>query len=153
MPCSFTRYAIVLSAVLVAFTTTTTTQSAQQQPSQPRSVFKSHLNVVSVDVIVRDKSGAIVRGLTAADFEVREDGKPQDISNFSFEEVNDKARPALQSPDLLAGAEAKLAEESKRGAATATSSAPVAAARETPVALTSGMLGGAGRINPHITHT
>jgi VWFA-related protein len=142
MPCSFTRYAIVLSAVLVAFTTTTTTQSAQQQPSQPRSVFKSHLNVVSVDVIVRDKSGAVVRGLTAADFEVREDGKPQDISNFSFEEVNDKARPALQSADLLAGAEAKLAEESKRGAATATSSAPVAAARETPVPMTSDMLAG-----------
>src|SRR6188472_947702 len=142
MPCSFTRYAIVLSAVLVAFTTTTTTQSAQQLPSQPRSVFKSHLNVVSVDVIVRDKSGAVVRGLTAADFEVREDGKAQDVSNFSFEEVNDKAKPAIQSADLLAGVEAKLAEESKRASLTAAPPTPAAAPPETPTPMTSDMLAG-----------
>jgi hypothetical protein len=86
----------------------------------------SRPNVVSVDVIVRDKSGAVVRGLSAADFEIREDGKPQDISNFSFEEVSDKNVPALKSADLLAGVEARLAEDSKRTAS------PAAAPAATP---------------------
>ena len=62
---------------------------AQQRPP----VFRSNLNVVSVDVIVRDKSGAVVRGLTAADFEIREDGRPQTIDSFTFEEITEK-RPA-----------------------------------------------------------
>ncbi len=142
MPFSLARYAVVLSTVFVAFTARTTTQSPQQPAPQPRSVFKSHLNVVSVDVIVRDKSGAVVRGLTAADFEVREDGKPQDISNFSFEEVNDKAKPALQSADLLAGAEAKLADESRRGSTTAAAAAAGAKTPDAPTPMTSDMLAG-----------
>ena len=142
MPFSLTRYAVILGAVFVGFTASTSTQSAPQQPAPPRSVFKSHLNVVSVDVIVRDKSGAVVRGLTAADFEVREDGKAQDVSNFSFEEVNDKAKPAIQSADLLAGVEAKLAEESKRASLTAAPATPAAAPPETPTPMTSDMLAG-----------
>ena len=142
MRSSLARHAVVLVAVVAAATVSTTTPSAQQQPSQSRSVFKSRLNVVSVDVIVRDKSGAVVRGLTAADFEVREDGKAQEISNFTFEEVNDKAKPAVQSADLLAGVEAKLAEESKRTASTAVSPTPAAAAAESPTPMTSDMLAG-----------
>ena len=138
MTVSIARYAIVLSTVLVASMAATTTQSAQQ-PSRPRSVFRTRLNVVSVDVIVRDKSGAVVRGLTAADFEIREDGKPQDISNFSFEEVSDKNVPALKSADLLAGVEARLAEDSKR---TASPAAAPAAATEAPTPMTSDMLAG-----------
>src|SRR5262245_44236587 len=142
MRSALVRHAVVLVAVVAAATATPTSKPAPQQATQPRSVFKSHLNVVSVDVIVRDKSGAVVRGLTAADFEVREDGKPQDISNFSFEEVNDKAKPALQSADLLAGAEAKLAEESKRGSTATATPAPAAAAPEAPTPMTSDMLAG-----------
>lgn len=40
------------------------------------------VNVVNVEVYVTDKSGATVKGLTAADFEVLEDGRPQKISYF-----------------------------------------------------------------------
>jgi VWFA-related protein len=40
------------------------------------------VNVVNVDVFVTDKQGNRVRGLTAADFEVFENGKPVQISNF-----------------------------------------------------------------------
>lgn len=142
MHSSLVRHAAVLIAVVAAATASTTTPSAQQQPSQPRPVFRSRLNVVSVDIIVRDKSGAVVRGLTAADFEVREDGKAQEISNFSFEEVNEKAKPAVQSADLLAGVEAKLAEDSKHAASTAVSRTPASAAPDSPTPMTSDMLAG-----------
>ena len=40
------------------------------------------VHVVSVDVIVTDKSGHRVTGLTKDDFELAEDGKPQAITNF-----------------------------------------------------------------------
>ncbi|MBW8896433.1 MAG: VWA domain-containing protein, partial [Acidobacteria bacterium] len=92
-----------------------------------------------VDVIVRDKSGAVVRNLTASDFEVREDGRPQEIKNFSFEEITDKGVKPVESADLLAGVEEKLAEESKR----ASSVTPAATkAVEAPVPMTSDMLAG-----------
>jgi VWFA-related protein len=134
MQSSFLQYAIIIGTVLVAASATSTTPSAQQQP-----VFRSRLNLVSVDVIVRDKSGAVVRNLTAADFEVREDGKAQDITNFTFEEITDKAIPAVQSADLLAGVEQKLAEDSKRAASPTT---VASRAVETSTPMTSDMLAG-----------
>ena len=46
----------------------------QPAPSQPPPVFRSGVNLVLVDVVVRDKTGAVVKGLTADDFELLEDG-------------------------------------------------------------------------------
>jgi hypothetical protein len=40
------------------------------------------VNVVNVDVFVTDKAGNRVRGLTKDDFELYEDRKPVQISNF-----------------------------------------------------------------------
>jgi hypothetical protein len=67
--------------------------SAQQAPP----VFRSSTAIVSVDVIVRDASGNIVKGLTAADFTVLEDGKPQQIETFTFQQIADTA-PENQAP-------------------------------------------------------
>jgi VWFA-related protein len=137
MSSSLLRHAVIIASVVVAATARSTSPFAQQ--AQPPSVFRSRLNLISVDVIVRDKSGAVVRNLTAADFEVREDGRSQDITNFNFEEITDKTVPALRSAELLAGVEEKLAEENKRVTATATTAArPV----ETPTPMTSDMLAG-----------
>src|SRR5215471_9304524 len=94
------RYAIAALLVAIASAAPAVLHSAQST-TQPRKVFRSGLNLVSVDVIVRDRSGAVVRGLTAADFEVREDGKAQGISSFSFEEITNKTIATVESAGLL----------------------------------------------------
>jgi hypothetical protein len=48
------------------------------------------VNVVSLDVVVRDASGNLVPGLTRADFRLLVDGKPVEITNF----VAPQAAPA-----------------------------------------------------------
>src|SRR5688572_10818766 len=55
---------------------------AQQQPT-----FQTTVNVVDVDVTVKDAQGNFVTGLTADDFEVLEDGRPQTIQTFSYIEL------------------------------------------------------------------
>ena len=43
------------------------------------------VELVQIDAVITDKQGRPVPGLTKADFDVREDGKPQDLSVFSTE--------------------------------------------------------------------
>ncbi len=73
--------------------------SAQQPGDAPR-VFQGGVDLVVVDVVVRDGNGDLVRGLTADDFEVLEDGQPQTIVSFNFEEVLTTPRPAVVAPLL-----------------------------------------------------
>jgi VWFA-related protein len=55
----------------------------QTRPQEPApGVFRSSTSLVEVDVIVKDKDGRFVSGLTADDFEVFEEGKPQPIQHF-----------------------------------------------------------------------
>lgn len=50
----------------------------------PQVTFRLETNYVEVDAFVTDKSGRFVRDLTAADFEVLEDGRPQKVEAFSL---------------------------------------------------------------------
>jgi hypothetical protein len=54
--------------------------------AQQRSVFRSGTELVLVNVVVRDRSGAVVRSLSRDDFMVTEDDKPQTITSFDFEQ-------------------------------------------------------------------
>ena len=67
---------------------------AQDQPStQPDYTLKVSSDLVLTNVVVRDKkTGEVVRGLTAKDFTVLENGKPQKIISFDFQSV-DQAAP------------------------------------------------------------
>src|SRR5215211_4461002 len=88
-----------------------------QEPQQPRPTFRSGRDLVSVDIVVRDKSGNIVKGLTAADFEVREDGRPQDVLGLSYQEIADTETKPLAVTELLAGVEERMADTSAAPAA------------------------------------
>ncbi|MDQ1557389.1 MAG: hypothetical protein QOD32_449 [Pyrinomonadaceae bacterium] len=47
-------------------------------------VVRITTNLVQLDVVVTDKDGRQATDLTAEDFEIREDGRPQPITNFSY---------------------------------------------------------------------
>ena len=53
-----------------------------EQDQKPIPAFPARAEAVTVDVVVVDKQGRPVRGLTAADFTVQEDGRPQAIVGF-----------------------------------------------------------------------
>ena len=52
------------------------------------------VSIASIDVVVRDKAGHLVRGLTKDDFEVYEDGELQKITNFSAIDARDPGEEA-----------------------------------------------------------
>jgi VWFA-related protein len=59
---------------------------AQTAAQPPPAVFRTGTELVLVNVVVRDRSGAIVRGLRQSDFVVSEDDKVQTVTSFDFEE-------------------------------------------------------------------
>ena len=61
--------------------------------TQTAYTLKVDSDLVLTNVVVRDrKTGEVVRGLTANDFQVQENGKPQKIISFDFQSV-DQAAP------------------------------------------------------------
>jgi VWFA-related protein len=72
-------------------------QTPTQRPKTgEQDVVKISTNLIQVDATVLDKNGKIVTGLTADDFEIYENNKKQQITNFSFVAVEpDKAAEAL----------------------------------------------------------
>ena len=63
-----------------------------QQTGQSTFVMKVNTNIVLNNVVVRDKkTGNVVKGLKASDFQVLEDNKPQRISSFDYQNVDEAA--------------------------------------------------------------
>src|SRR5262245_59452325 len=77
-------------------------QNAPPGSSSQAPVFRGGVNYVLVDVYPR-RNGTIVEGLTAADFRLLEDGKPQTIDALEFIRVETRQPDsAYRDPNTLA---------------------------------------------------
>src|SRR3984957_3729262 len=85
---------------------------AQQTPAQQAAahqssaVLRSSSDLVRIDVEVTDKSGKPIKGLTANQFTITDEGKPQAITSFSFADIEaietataDESKPIVVAVD------------------------------------------------------
>src|SRR5260370_3485247 len=121
----------ILAIPLVTFLSST--WPAQQPHPTPaptgkgKSTFKVESQLVLVSVVARDKWGKPVTDLKREDFTVLEDGKPQKISSFDFENLDStplsaagpsqqavEGKPVAPSKPLLTRKDAEEALSNKR---------------------------------------
>src|SRR5215210_7323815 len=94
--------ALALCAALWANTFAQSPPPPQQpQVVDEEDVVRITTNLVQFDAVVTDKAGRQVTDLRAEDFEVLEDGKPQQITNLAYvaldRRANQAGRPAVAS--------------------------------------------------------
>ena len=86
----------------------TTRQSPAQQAAahQSSAVLRSSSDLVRIDVEVNDKSGRPIKNLSANQFTVTDEGKPQAITSFSYADIEaietaaaDDAKPIVVAVD------------------------------------------------------
>ena len=78
-----TRSTIVVIALAVGASSSVVIGQSRPAFVPQGPVLRASVDQVVVDVVVTDASGAPVTGLTAADFEILERGKPETIASFS----------------------------------------------------------------------
>jgi VWFA-related protein len=97
--------AATAAAAVVAAPALVAQQPAPTARQRSAPTFRSAIDLVTVNVVVRNKDGSVVRGLTRDDFTITEDGKGQSISTFDFEEIATQAMeaPPAEIPTVLGG--------------------------------------------------
>lgn len=75
---------------------------AQQQDSSGTFTMKVQTDIVLTNVVVRDKkTGEVVKGLKASDFTILENGRPQTMASFDYQNVDEAA--VLQEKSIVTG--------------------------------------------------
>jgi len=75
------KYAIVLAAL--SLTLPSTRPSTQPPAQQPKATFRTTVELVNVVFTATDRNGKAISGLKAADFQIFEDTRPQQIEYFN----------------------------------------------------------------------
>jgi VWFA-related protein len=84
--------------------TPSTSNAAEMSTTNTTVPLQSHVNVVPLRVVVRDSKGQPIANLRKEDFQIFEDGKPQDISHFSTETPSSVAKTIVHD-DVIAPSE------------------------------------------------
>lgn len=74
-----------LASCLLALSTAVVARAQQEAPAQSSTTLRVQTEVVNVLAIVKDKKGRLIPNLTKNNFELTEDGVPQQIRYFSQE--------------------------------------------------------------------
>ena len=70
------------------------------KPDSGPTTFTSNTQLVIETVVVKDKSGKAITGLTEKDFTVTEDGVPQAIKHFEFEDLPEELNTTPLEPKV-----------------------------------------------------
>lgn len=94
---------VVVATCLVAALAVAVSAQQQARPAgQPDVRFKVEINYVEVDAVVTDAQGSFVRDLRREEFEILEDGRPQEISAFSLVDIPiERADTPLFAPTVV----------------------------------------------------
>lgn len=89
LPCLQLVTVVLCSSLMVGaapFEAQETQQPSAQQPTEDgRFQFRATVQAINLSVVVTDKKGRFIPGLTAEDFEVYEDNAPQQVDFFTSE--------------------------------------------------------------------
>jgi VWFA-related protein len=114
-------------------------QQRQQQPQQQNGALiptkgigtiSTTVQLVVVDVSIKDKDGKPMEGLSAKDFSVTEDGKPQDIKVFQFQRLEDELLPETELARRADASGPDVVESKTRPAVKPLTSNQIAPARQ-----------------------
>src|ERR1041384_3685115 len=78
------KYLIAVLLLLLNGLITEAQKQAKKESQNPEDVVKVTTNLVQVDAIVTDKQGRPVTNLRPEDFELSENGRVRQITNFSY---------------------------------------------------------------------
>src|SRR5882762_4964678 len=100
---NFSRTQPVVSVALIAalMLAPGAAQTPAQQPQPAKQdlyKFRVESELVLVNVVARDKQGKPVTDLKREDFTLLEDGKPQRVSSFDFENLDTAPMVAASGP-------------------------------------------------------
>lgn len=90
--------ALIVAAVLLRAGPDAQVVSQMQLPERQLPVFRTDAHFVRVDAYPTAKDGSIIRGLTADDFELTEDGVPQALDSAEFIEY-ERWTPGADPPE------------------------------------------------------
>src|ERR1044071_6356891 len=84
---------LATAIVFVAYVSATsiTLGQTQTKPADQDEPVRLRTELVQVQVVVTDKQGKVVEHLKKADFEILEQGRPQEVSFFSLERIGVKS--------------------------------------------------------------
>jgi VWFA-related protein len=105
---------LILALCLLPFALITAAQGPTSDAATQRPVFRAGAVLVTVDAYPQ-RDGQIVEGLTPADFDILEDGKPQKVETFDFVRVEPAlTEEARRDPNTVGEANALAADPRNR---------------------------------------